>query len=84
MNIILTEEQSKALETATVTPPCVTDPRTQETYVLLNLRVFQRIRALFGSEDYTLEDTYPAQLEAAMRAGWNDPAMDEYNDYDSH
>ncbi len=29
-----------------------------------------------------LADSYPAQMESAMRAGWADPAMDEYNDYD--
>jgi hypothetical protein len=33
--------------------------------------------------DYQLSDTYAAQIESAMHAGWNDPLMDEYNDYDS-
>lgn len=31
-----------------------------------------------------LSDTYGAQLDSAMKAGWEDPAMDEYNDYDAH
>ena len=29
-----------------------------------------------------LADTYHAQLESAMKAGWADPIMDEYNHYD--
>ena len=32
-----------------------------------------------------LSDTYAAaQMESAMRAGWDDPAMDDYNEYDKH
>jgi len=34
--------------------------------------------------DENLADTYPAQIESAMRAAWDDPVMDEYNDYDRH
>lgn len=34
-------------------------------------------------QDYRLEDTYRAQIESAMKAGWDDPVMDEYNNYDS-
>ncbi|MBI3838818.1 MAG: hypothetical protein HY288_12915 [Planctomycetia bacterium] len=41
--------------------------------------VFARVQALVGEE---LEDTYPSQVEAAMRAGREDPVMDEYNGYD--
>jgi hypothetical protein len=26
-----------------------------------------------------LSDTYEAQMESAMRAGWDDPLMDDYN-----
>lgn len=33
-------------------------------------------------DDFDLRDTYTAQLAAALRAGWDDPAMDEYNNYD--
>jgi antitoxin (DNA-binding transcriptional repressor) of toxin-antitoxin stability system len=31
-----------------------------------------------------LDDTIAAQVESALEAGWSDPLMDEYNDYDSH
>jgi hypothetical protein len=55
------------------TPLKLVDPATGETYLL--------VREL---EHDTLADTYSAQIESAMRAGWDDPAMDDYNDYDRH
>ncbi len=57
------------------------DEQTHQSYVLLPVEEFQRLK--IAAED-ELSDTYVAQVESAMRAGWNDPLMDEYNDYDSH
>jgi len=54
-------------------PLKLVDPVTGEAYLLVR-----------ESEFDSLADTYGAQVESAMRAGWNDPAMDEYNDYDRH
>jgi hypothetical protein len=31
-----------------------------------------------------LSDVYQAQLRAAIQAGWDDPLMDEYDNYDAH
>ncbi len=84
MSIELTEEQSKAIEQTGSITPRVTDPRTQKTYVLLSMDVFEQVKALVGGEDFALSDTYRAQLDAAMKAGWNDPEMDAYNNYDGH
>jgi antitoxin (DNA-binding transcriptional repressor) of toxin-antitoxin stability system len=28
-----------------------------------------------------LAETYEAQLDSALQAGWSNPSMDEYNDY---
>jgi hypothetical protein len=49
--------------------------------VLVDESVFQQLQSLVGDD---LGDTYQAQIESAMRAGWDDPVMDEYNDYDRH
>jgi len=54
-------------------PLKLVDPVTGEAYLLVREIEFD-----------SLADTYGAQVESAMRAGWNDPAMDEYNDYDRH
>jgi hypothetical protein len=39
---------------------------------------FAKVQSLLGED---LSETYPAPIESAMRAGWDDPIMDEYNDY---
>jgi antitoxin (DNA-binding transcriptional repressor) of toxin-antitoxin stability system len=31
-----------------------------------------------------LAETYKAQMESALEAGWNNPLMDEYDNYDAH
>lgn len=46
--------------------------------------MFDRIKGIIPENDYILADTYRAQLDAAMKAGWSDPAMDDYNNYDLH
>jgi hypothetical protein len=63
------------------TPLKMVDPRTGTVYVLVDEDVFQRLQALTGED---LSETYRAQIESAMRAGWDDPVMDEYNEYDLH
>jgi len=63
--IELTEEQAKALEAAEQ-PPLVRDPRTQETFVLVRRDVYELMRK-WG--------------ESFNRAGWDDPALDVYEEY---
>jgi hypothetical protein len=81
MTVRLPEE----LRTVVTAMPGVTvellDEETHRSYVLLPVEEFERLK---GIAAYQLSDTYVAQVESAMRAGWNDPLMDEYNDYDSH
>jgi hypothetical protein len=56
------------------------DELTHRAYVLIPVEEFERLKTV---AEVDLAETYPAQIESAMRAGWNDPLMDEYNDYDS-
>ena len=44
-------------------------------------RLMPRIQALLGEN---LAETYPARSNPPCATGWDDPAMDEYNDYDRH
>ena len=80
MSIQLTSDQHEAIESEG-TPLQVIDPCSGNRYVLVKSALFERVRSL-PSDD--LSDTYPAQIESAMRAGWDEPLMDEYNDYDNH
>ena len=57
------------------------DEQAHRAYVLVPADEFQWLKTAAEDE---LGDTFAAQIESAMRAGWDDPRMDEYNDYDSH
>ncbi len=57
------------------------DEQTHVAYVLVSADEFQRLKTAAEDE---LGDTYAAQAESAMQAGWDDPRMDGYNDYDAH
>ncbi len=39
---------------------------------------------MLESDEFDIRETYAAQEQALGNAGWNDPAMDAYNDYDAH
>ncbi len=59
----------------------LTDEQTHLAYVLVPADKFERLKT---ARDDELGDTYAAQIASAMQAGWNDPRMDEYDDYDAH
>jgi len=80
MSLELSYDLRQAVD-ANGTPLKIIDPRTGNVYVLVSQPVFERVRSLLADD---LTETYAAQMESAMRAGWDDPAMDEYNDYDQH
>lgn len=63
--IELTEEQQRELGKAE--PTTLHDPRTDETYVLVRADLYERMRAIIDG--------------ATRRAGWDDPALDAYEQY---
>jgi hypothetical protein len=60
----------------------VLDPDTQETYVLLRADLYDRSKALFEEDVFGIAESYPLQEEVARREGWDDPAMDAYDQLD--
>jgi len=80
MSLELSNDLRQAVDTEG-TPLKIVDPRTGSVYVLVNHSIFERVQLLLSDD---LAETYPAQMKSAMQAGWDDPAMDEYNDYDRH
>ena len=63
--IELALEQHQALEDAQ--PARIHDPETDQTYVLVRADVYDKMRAIIDG--------------ISRRAGWDDPAMDEYEGY---
>jgi hypothetical protein len=73
LRIVVTAHPGEPLE--------LVDEQTQMAYVLVSAQEFQRLKTAADDE---LNDTYAAQIESAMLAGWGDPRMEDYNDYDAH
>ena len=82
--IELTREQLQAVAQQGETPPRALDPDTHTTYVLIREKVYVRLEALLGDEQDSkfTSDMYPHVMEVFGREGWDDPAMDIYNDLD--
>ena len=82
--IELTSEQSNAMARDSETPPRVLDPNTQTKYVLVREDLYDRVRRLFESDDdqQFVQDMTPHVMEVFGKDGWDDPAMDAYNELD--
>jgi hypothetical protein len=83
MATILSKEQQYELEQRGGKPIEVVHPDTQKVYVLIDGEMYNRLRALLDDEPFDLRETYAAQSAAAGAAGWDDPEMDVYDDYNS-
>lgn len=81
--IELTVEQQKSVAREEETPPCVIDPVTHTRYVLVREEQYDRVRRLFdGDNDHFVRDLAPDVMAVFGREGWDDPAMDVYNELD--
>src|SRR4051794_28038310 len=82
----LTDDQRQAIEARGGAPVFLVDATTNANYVLLRAEQYEKIKALFGedAEDFDPRALYPHVEQSFGRAGWDDPAMDVYNDYDAH
>jgi hypothetical protein len=63
----------------------VSDPETQREYVIVSADVYDRLESLvWHDSDWTPHEQLALLAESGKRAGWNDPEMDVYDDYDEH
>lgn len=61
----------------------LTDSETNAQYVLLPAEVYDQIQERFYDHSTLTQDEKRAlMLKAGLRAGWDDPEMDVYNDLD--
>ena len=73
--IELTEEQLQALEHADSTPPRVLNPRTHETFVLLPVDEYERVKADYDDSPWTREELQALAWERVKHEDWT-----EYDD----
>jgi hypothetical protein len=82
MSIALTEELRQAIREHPDKPVRLVDPHTQQTFVLVRAEVFDRLQGLvYDDAEFSIREAYPLMDEVAAKAGWDDPAMDIYNDF---
>jgi hypothetical protein len=81
----LTEEQRQKIREANAESIVLTDPETKQEYVLLRADVYERLTCLVYADSPPTEEEKRRQLaESGKRAGWEDPEMDVYDDYDAN
>ena len=77
--IELTEQQVQVLANPEVTPPRAVTPRTKETFVLLRVDEYERLKEdAYDDSPWTREELQALAWETGRHAGWED--MDEYDD----
>jgi hypothetical protein len=82
MTLILTAEQHASLAAATdLSAVPVLDPAGNAAYVLVPQEVYRRL-APYDDSEFDISEAYPLMDEVAMTAGWDDPELDVYNQYD--
>jgi hypothetical protein len=73
--IELTEQQVEALERAEATPPRVVNPRTNETFVLVRIDEYERLKDEYDDSPWTREELQALAWERVKHEDW-----DEYDD----
>ena len=77
--IELTEQQVQALENSEATLPRLVNPRTKETFVLLRVDEYERLKEdEYDDSPWTREELQSLAWEAGKHAGRED--VDEYDD----
>lgn len=80
--IELTEEQARALEHPTATPPRLVNPRTKEAFVLLRVDEYERLTEdEYDDSPWTREELQALAWETGERSGWE--GADEGEDDDA-
>ncbi len=79
--IELTEQQMQALENLEAAPLRVVNPRTKETFVLLRVEEYERLKEEeYDDSPWTQEELQARAWEAGRHIGWED--MEEYDEVD--
>jgi hypothetical protein len=85
MTTQLPDELRQAIEREGVGPVRLVDAATNVHYVLMRGEQYDNLSALLTEADeFNARDLYPLMAKSAASAGWDDPDLDAYNDYDAH
>ena len=77
----LTQDQVQAIQSGQ--PVHLLEPQSNVDCVLVPASMYERVQSLFGDSPLSREEQLALLAESGKRAGWDDPAMDVYDDYDA-
>ncbi len=81
--ITMPKELQQAMRASHDQPIRLADPETNTEYVVLRADVYDQIQGLFyDNAPLTTDEKRALLIQAGLRAGWDDPEMDVYNDLD--
>lgn len=81
--ISMPKELQQAVRASQGKPVRLADPETNVEYVVLSAEVYKQMQGLFYTDNPIKKDEQRNLLiKAGLRAGWDDPEMDIYNDLD--
>jgi hypothetical protein len=84
MTPVITDQIREALKAEHGAPVQVVDEQTRRVYYVISAEQFEAVRALIADGEFDPREAYPLIAKSAGDAGWADPAMDAYNNYDEH
>lgn len=81
--ITMPKELQVAMRASHGGPIRLADPDTNEEYVVLRANVYDQMQTrLYDETPLTGEEKQALLIKAGLRAGWDDPEMDIYNELD--
>lgn len=69
--IELTEQQAQALEQLDLVLPRVVNPQTQETFVLLRVEEYERLKEEYDDSPWTREELQALDWERVKHEDWD-------------
>lgn len=81
--ITMPKELREIIRTSHGQPIRLADPDTNEEYIVLRAAAYEQMQTrLYDDTPMTDEEKQALLIKAGLRAGWDDPAMDVYNELD--
>ena len=81
--LTIPKELQQAVRASHGRPLRLTDPETHAEYVLLQAEMYDQIQGLlYDDSSLTPNERRALLIQAGLRAGWDDPEMDVYNELD--
>ncbi len=85
MTTNLPDDLRQAIEMEGGCPLHLVDAATNVQYVLMRAEQYEKLNVLIADgEEFDPRELYRLTARSAAAAGWDDPDMDDYNDYDTH